>query len=139
MQRRWEVKSPRCSRQRCSKPARVDKLCATHAKHEADRLFSLAIRERDGRCVRCNGTFGLQCAHKISRRYLATRWKKANAVALCSKCHLWQTHNPLEGDAFFDELVLTHKFSPLAMWELRHHALTDPVPDIADVLEELRG
>jgi hypothetical protein len=134
----------RCKRQRCSKPVRAEGLCAIHAKHEADRLFSLMIRARDERCVRCGETYGLQCCHKVSRRYMTTRYSPANAVAMDVKCHMWQTHNPLEGDVFFDSLTPynrypPHRFSPLSMAELRLHALNDPVPDIADVLAELRS
>jgi len=102
------------------------------------------IRKRDERCVRCGDSFGLQCAHKVSRRYLATRWSPANAVALCVKCHMWQTHNPLEGDEFFDGLVSYidsghfHLYSPLRMDQLRQHALNDPVPDLDDVISHLK-
>jgi hypothetical protein len=72
------------------------------AKHAADALFGADVREsRGGRCwlagadiVSCNG--GIQCAHIISRRYLAIRWDRRNARPLCAGHHTYYTHHPLE-------------------------------------------
>ena len=99
------MKSPRCVVQRCNKPARVNDRCKTHAQRLADREFSLMIRDRDRRCMAgrmggpwpvmaCNG--GLQCAHLISRRYMATRCTPENAVALCAAHHRWLDLHPEE-------------------------------------------
>ena len=80
---------------------------------DCDRLFSLVIRARDKRCRRCGTDQGLQCAHIMSRRYKATRFAEDNAIALCLRCHAWQTHHPLEGDAFFVELIGQEAFDAL--------------------------
>ena len=69
--------------------------CLTHAKQEADRRFSLAVRSI-GRCEGCGQTEGLQCSHFISRRYLGVRWTRLNAECLCRGCHKFLTERPLE-------------------------------------------
>lgn len=62
----------------------------------SDVLFSRLVRERDGRCLSCGSTDFLQCAHIISRSYKAIRTDFDNAVALCRRCHVRYTHQPLE-------------------------------------------
>ena len=58
-------------------------------RNKADKLFSLAIRERDGwACRNCGSTYRPQAAHIISRRYSAVRWSSDNCLCLCQKCHL---------------------------------------------------
>jgi hypothetical protein len=72
-------------------------------RKECDRRFALAIKERDGwRCVACGSTTGIQCAHICSRRYHATRWMLGNAVALCARCHMRWTNDPLGWDDFVE-------------------------------------
>lgn len=67
---------------------------------EADRQFSLAIRERDGwMCRHCGDhhpppTKALQCAHIYSRAIKATRYCADNAIALCARCHKFYTERP---------------------------------------------
>lgn len=84
------------------------KLCRRKPKQDwmrqADMLFSRLIRERDGCCVRCNSTTGLQCAHIISRSYKSIRTHDDNAVALCQSCHVFFTHRPLEWIDFIEAL-----------------------------------
>lgn len=69
---------------------------------EADRQFSLAIRERDEwNCRHCcehhePPTKALQCAHIYSRSIKATRYCADNAIALCAACHKWFTERPVE-------------------------------------------
>lgn len=73
-------------------------------RRKADRLFSLAIRERDDHaCRACGSTYRAQCAHIVSRRYGATRWSMDNAVCLCAKCHMKYTHDPLGWEDWVDE------------------------------------
>ena len=118
--RAW--KSPRCSVRGCKRAATVNavtwngdpeiRYCLSHAKQEADRLFSLAVRSV-GHCERCSKTEGLQCSHFISRRYLGVRWTRLNAECLCRGCHKYLTERPLEardrarellGATVYDEL-----------------------------------
>jgi hypothetical protein len=58
---------------------------------ELDRLTSLIVRGRDGRCVTCGSSQGLQCSHFYSRRYLAIRFDLRNCNAMCSGCN--RRHN----------------------------------------------
>lgn len=66
---------------------------------ELDRLTSLIVRRRDGRCVTCGTRQGLQCSHFFSRRYLAIRFDLRNCNAMCAGCN--RRHNrdraPYEG------------------------------------------
>lgn len=47
----------------------------------------------------------LQCAHVVSRRYLATRWDPSNAVALCRRHHMQFTQDPLGWDDWVSERI----------------------------------
>ena len=58
---------------------------------ELDRLTSLIVRRRDGRCVTCGTSQGLQCSHFYSRRYLCVRFDLRNCNAMCAKCN--RKHN----------------------------------------------
>jgi HNH endonuclease len=123
-----------CTIKRCKRRPSVGNLCKTHAKQAADRLFSTFIRTRDGACQECHSTEGLQCAHLISRRYLATRWNDDNAVALCFRCHKRYTERPLE----WDDWCASHLGEGL--WSgLKEIAMNGGRPDIAEVVRRLRG
>jgi hypothetical protein len=58
---------------------------------ELDRLTSLIVRGRDGRCVTCGSVQGLQCSHFYSRRYLSIRFDLRNCNAMCTGCN--RRHN----------------------------------------------
>lgn len=75
------------------RPRRKGKIASLKA--ECDKLFSLYIRKRDGKCQVCGDTERLQCAHGFSRRYHNTRWDELNAFALCQGCHFSLTFDPL--------------------------------------------
>ena len=57
---------------------------------EADELFSLAVRKRDGKCMhpacKCKGAM-LQCSHYIGRAIKSTRWDFDNCITLSWYCH----------------------------------------------------
>ncbi len=61
---------------------------------EADRVFSLYIRERDRwlPCVTCWTKWieTHQCGHFASRRHLNTRWHEKNAHSQCPRCNMFQ-------------------------------------------------
>jgi hypothetical protein len=85
----------RCSVHKCKRrPARLG-FCATHLLRRADELFSQKVRSV-GYCEHCKSTERLQCAHIVSRRYRGVRWFLGNALCLCSRCHLYFEHRPLE-------------------------------------------
>ena len=86
-------KTPRCSRQRCEKAARINGWCESHAEREADRLFSLYIRRRDQGCtgaavfpeMPCWGD--LQAAHIEPRGNHSTRFDPDDVWTLCEAHH----------------------------------------------------
>lgn len=123
-----------CSIQRCTKPPRVFHWCAMHARREADRLFSLYIRKRDGSCRVCGLDTDLQAAHLISRRYFAVRWDPINCVALCRFDHKKFTENPLAWDRW-----CTERLGPEAWGALRFKAERGGMPDVAFIIETLRS
>lgn len=51
----------------------------------------------------CLGSRRLQCAHVISRAYMAIRWDRRNAVCLCAACHTYFTRHPLEWQIWVEE------------------------------------
>jgi len=127
------------TKRRCSRDAITTvngvRMCA---KHAADALFAKATREAcDGRCwaegaagVKCNGK--IQCAHLISRRYLAIRWDEANAMPLCAAHHTYFTLHPLEWEEFCRSAGVD--------WDdLRRRALNDPPMDPETVVKRYQG
>lgn len=88
----------------------------------ADRFFSIWIRRRDRRCLRCGaagrgplGIQGLQNSHFQGRAKEATRFDPENCDAICAGCHQYFTANPGEhyqwqvqqkGQAAVDALIL---------------------------------
>ena len=69
----------------------------------ADDAFSLFIKERDERCLNCESTYYLQCAHIRSRSYKAIRVDPDNAVALCRSCHMRFGNRPFEWEEWVEE------------------------------------
>lgn len=65
----------------------------SHLTKEADRVWSLYIRERDRwlSCITCwtAWTDTMQAWHFMSRRYLNTRWEVLNWAGQCIKCNNW--------------------------------------------------
>ena len=103
--------------------------------HDADRLFSLYIRNRDGwACRACGSPISPQCAHIISRRYRNLRWSPDNAVTLCQKDHMKWTHNPLGWEVWVEERF------PGRLSMLKAQALAGKKPvDYEAICRELRA
>lgn len=91
----------------------------------ADIVFSIYIRTRDGRCVRCDNVMryndqgkpnAFTCSHYFGRRNEVTRFDLDNCDTLCKGCHgYYEEHNKKAytdfkreqlGEERFDELVL---------------------------------
>lgn len=53
----------------------------------ADAKFSIFIRQRDGKCLKCGTLEGLTCSHYHGRGKSATRFDPINCIALCWTCH----------------------------------------------------
>lgn len=75
------------------KKKKVKKVTRTQLVKEADRVFSLYVRERDKwkPCVTCGKLWEetFQCGHFQSRRHYNTRWMEKNAHGQCPWCNLW--------------------------------------------------
>lgn len=65
---------------------------------KADRLFSLWVRSRDGKCVRCGSKKRLQNSHFWSRRRYTTRYSAENCDTLCAGCHKYHWEGEKQGD-----------------------------------------
>ena len=103
--------------------------------HDADRLFSQFIRNRDAwQCKACGSPFSVQCAHIISRTYRAIRWAPDNAVTLCKGCHIRYTHRPLEWHDWV-EWKFPGRYALLKAQALKPHAK----PDYAEICSALKS
>jgi len=61
---------------------------------ELDRVFSLYIRARDGRCVCCGKTDKLTCGHVFSSAHYSARWDEVNAYCQCVGCNFLHEQDP---------------------------------------------
>jgi hypothetical protein len=93
---------------------------------ELDRLTSIIVRRRDGRCVTCGSSQGLQCSHFYSRRYLAIRFDLRNCNAMCGGCN--RRHNR---DRRPYERYMLKTYGPAVISELHRQRL-----DLGKVTDE---
>jgi hypothetical protein len=104
-----------------------------------DRLFSQAVRLRDGFTCRYSGMSDglMDCAHITSRRHVHTRWDMDNAVCLSRRWHMHFTSEPFAWvDWCRKELGADHVEQVLRRAQ-RTDKLTDA--DRAAIGEHLRG
>jgi hypothetical protein len=104
---------------------------------ELDRLTSMIVRGRDGRCVTCGSRQGLQCSHFYSRRYLPTRFDLRNCNAMCAGCN--RRHNR---DRRPYEKYILNTYGHAVLTELdRLRMVLEKVTDeeLGRLLEEYRG
>lgn len=62
-------------------------------KRELDRVFSIFIRQRDGKCFTCNAILPiakLQNGHYVPRQHLSLRWSELNCSAQCMPCNVFK-------------------------------------------------
>lgn len=95
---------------------------------EADRVWSLYIRERDKwlPCITCGAawTDTMQAWHFQSRRHLNTRWEVFNWAGQCVKCNNWWSWEQ------YEFALALEKKSPWLPEQLRRLAnCTDKVTD----------
>ena len=71
-------------------------------KKECHRLWSLAVRRRDKKCILCQSIHGLNAHHWIvhARGSLATRFLVLNGVTLCYACHIYKVHGRGDAETF---------------------------------------
>lgn len=107
----------------------------TRLRDEADRLFSRRVRAR-GRCESCGSRLDLQCAHIMSRKFMATRWDDGNALCLCLECHHHYTVNPKEWLEFIVELFSREYWDDL--WARSHTVTNLTEDDLREVVLRLK-
>lgn len=110
-------------------------------RNNADKLWSLFIRQRDGSCRRCGrepGEVTLQAAHVISRRYRAIRWDERNGLALCVGCHHWGHKNPVEFDWWVQDVIGKDTYESLRAEALGYVGRVVKV-DLEEVITRLQG
>lgn len=61
---------------------------------DLDKIVSLIVRNRDGKCVQCNKETNLTCGHVITRKIYSTRWDLGNCFCQCSGCNLKHKFEP---------------------------------------------
>lgn len=108
-------------------------------RNKADRLWSLAIRQRDGQCRRCgrgSGEVTLQAAHVISRSYKAVRWDLRNGICLCLGCHHWNHHQPVEFSWWVQDLIGKELYESLRKEALAYVGRVKKI-DLEEVIAEL--
>lgn len=85
----------------------------------ADKLWSIAVKDRDSwTCVRCGtsyieGSRGLNAHHIFTRSRRSTRLMLLNGISLCTGCHSFAHRNPLEFHAFVAELLGADQYAEL--------------------------
>src|SRR3990167_7502127 len=65
-------------------------------KKEADRVFSLFVRNRDKACFTCGARENLQCGHFVSRSHNNTRYDPDNSKTQCVSCNVFKNGNYAE-------------------------------------------
>ena len=120
------------------RPRRKRKSTPAQLAREADKLWSLIVRQHGGCEVAvgvgvkgCSG--GYQAAHGFSRRYRHTRWLPLNGFCLCAGHHVYYTHRPLEWDDYIKRAWGQDVYNDLRLIALRAFK-----PDVGAALEVLR-
>jgi len=80
------------------KRAKTRKTGKAKLEAELDKLWSLAVKKRDGyKCVRC-GKPAVHAHHIFSRRHKRTRWEVKNGIALCYRDHWYWVRSAAPAD-----------------------------------------
>lgn len=96
---------------------------------ELDKIVSLIVRKRDGRCVVCGKVEGLTNGHLFSRSNYSTRWDFENCYGQCLGCNMRHEFDPYPYTRWFigkfglekyDELYKKHRtVKKWKDWELQ--------------------
>ena len=93
-------------------------------KTKCDKLWSEAVRTRDGECILCGKKDGLAAHHWIHSRAQGNqhRWNVKNGVTLCYACHIYKVHTyasadiirQLEDTALYREIITQEELEAIA-------------------------
>lgn len=93
-------------------------------RNKCDKLWSEAVRTRDGKCALCGKTEGLNAHHWIHSKAQGNkhRWNVKNGLALCYACHIYKVHTYASADimeqlkafAFSTGIVTPQEFEEIA-------------------------
>jgi hypothetical protein len=83
--------------------------------NKADRLWAVAIKARDGHCLRCGQDYHLEAAHIWGRNHYGVRWDLENGIALCRSCHVKFTYRPAAWHLWIQGLLGPAKYDALAL------------------------
>lgn len=102
MRRSPIIRKPTDPRKRGTVASRKRRRTKRSEKARKDAEARAVVMERDHYKCQLAGGMGPTCSkqmqwcHIKSRRYLATRWRPENALALCAAHHRWSHDNPDE-------------------------------------------
>ena len=98
-----------------------------------DKIVGDIVKERDGKCVTCDGSNNLQPGHLFSRVAYSTRWDLNNVFCQCQSCNFKHEMDPYPltnyyiknfGRKMYDYLhrqyVTPKKFKDFQLEELYH-------------------
>lgn len=85
----------------CPKPTKKRKPERRTLEANLDKLTSLIVRWRDGRCVVCGATGRLQCGHLIKRGKHVIRFSLLNCNCQCASCNFKHNNYPEPYTAWF--------------------------------------
>jgi hypothetical protein len=132
------TKTPRCSKQRCGKPALHDNLCKKHITEACDQMARALKRQEVTACSRCGSENALQWSHHLSRRFMGIRWHKLNSTMHCAPCHTVLTHNPFMHVEWIQQHVGMETYSMLYSWAYGPGAIHFGTADLERWYEQLK-
>lgn len=106
----------------------------------ADSKFSLYIRKRDGRCMRClRADVPLDNSHYWRRDMKGTRFDPLNCVALCRDCHThWEKHQNEEYKEFMLDWIGKEEYESMERRARGFKKMTDAVIECMNMLSTVR-
>ena len=104
-------------------------------------LWSIAVRRRDGKCVMCGKTDGLQAHHWLFHKShsMALAFNVANGATLCYVDHIIKIHQRADGEHIMRLMeIMTQRVGSAVIEQLREIAKPPHETITLEMLEELR-
>ena len=102
--------------------------------NEADKIFSLYIRRRDGGSLYSGKKEQTQCSHLVSRGYWKYRWCPENCITLTYAEHIYGWHSGKMGEYIFwlkETYPEKYAFFEMAVKDI--HTSTNKRPSISEM------